>query len=301
MMPTVASAQPLAGAFLAAWRGERALVDLPKLEEALASAVESAGRQHPDLAVAPERFAAFLGARAEAGGDAAAALASLHGPDLYLACAALDGDPQALSHLDRHVLARAAVATARVDPSPQFVEDVRQRLRERLLIGPAGSGPKLAEYGGKGALLSWVKVMAGRVALNALPAREPELSLREELLRAGGDGRSLEAEVLNRLQSEQLEEAMKQAFSALDDAQRVLLRYHFADGLDFEQIAALFNTHRSTVSRRVAAAREALLFGTQAVLRERHGMSPDEISSLVRAAQSQVEMSIHSLFRSRSR
>src|SRR6516162_686902 len=60
-----------------------------------------------------------------------------HGTDLYLACACARGDTAAIALLDRRLLPRIDKAVARIDPSPTLIDDVRQEVRCRLLVGPS--------------------------------------------------------------------------------------------------------------------------------------------------------------------
>ena len=51
---------------------------------------------------------------------------------------------------------------ARIDSSSQFVDEVKQGLRERLLVGPP---PRIAEYSGSGPLGGWLRVVSVRLAI----------------------------------------------------------------------------------------------------------------------------------------
>src|SRR5689334_9841943 len=64
-----------------------------------------------------------------------ALLADLHAADLFLAWACLEGDPVAWRELSRLYLARVPQWVARIDPSPAFADEVRQRIAERMLAG----------------------------------------------------------------------------------------------------------------------------------------------------------------------
>ena len=101
-----------------------------------------------------------------------------------------------------------------------------------------------------------------------------------------------ERSVIARRNAERLAAAFKEATASLTSEERVLLRYHFADGLNFEQIAGLFQTHRSTVSRKIAAARRKLLAETRRLLCERFGVQQRELSSLIRTAHSRLDGTI---------
>lgn len=260
-------------------------------EEALGRAIAAGRAEHPGIALDAARFARWLGEKAGMAQSARAALQALHIGDLYLIRACLDGDRRAVEVLDRTVLAKAARAALRLDATDAFVEEVHQRLRERLLMAEKGV-PRLAEYAGTGPLVAWCKVAAMRIALNlkAVPARD--VPLEPEAVGAAPDVTGVESAAIREHHAEDLRAAFAKAAAGLTHEERVLLRYHFVDGLNFEQIAPLFQTHRSTISRRVAAAREKLLEGTQGALRERLGASTSEIDSLLRVAHSRLDLDL---------
>ena len=86
-----------------------------------------------------------------------------HLDDLYLALACADGSAEAIEIFEETTMVRAKAAVCRIDRRPEFVDEVLQRLRERLLVGDAA---KIRRYRGQGSLIAWVTVAAVRVALN---------------------------------------------------------------------------------------------------------------------------------------
>src|SRR5438876_233997 len=118
----------------------------------------------PDLSLDRATFERFLEERVALG--VAPEKTRAQAADLYLACACAHGAAGAVERFDRAHLAGLAAVVARVDPSPAFTDEVRQRLRTKLFVAEAGAIPKIAEYTGRGPLLSWVRVAALRTALN---------------------------------------------------------------------------------------------------------------------------------------
>ncbi|QSQ11806.1 hypothetical protein [Myxococcus landrumensis] len=86
----------------------------------------------------------------------------LHGSDLYLACACAQGETRALQAFEQHVLRRVPARLGRL--SPNIVEESVQWVRKRLLVGSAHAPPRIAGYGGRGPLLTWVAIIAARIA-----------------------------------------------------------------------------------------------------------------------------------------
>src|SRR5258708_809944 len=131
--------------------------------ERLEQIVAAARVAWPGVVVAPEPFLAHLCRHAPPGGPTLAELGRMHTSDLYLACACARGDAVAIARFERRLLPRVDKAVARIDAAPTFIDDVREELRCRLLVGPT---PRIADYAGSGALESWLCVAAMRVALN---------------------------------------------------------------------------------------------------------------------------------------
>jgi RNA polymerase sigma-70 factor, ECF subfamily len=268
----------------------------PTLEAELGEAIAAARLAYPSVAMDERAFlqhlARHVGERAKQPGW----MQSVRVGDLFLAQAALAGDPQALELVDAKVLRPAAASARRISPGGDFVAEVHQRLRERLLLAERGQPARLSDYAGAGPLLSWAKVAATRVALNLKPPPKRDVPLELEVV---ADTRSdPELSVIGRKNAAKLSEAFRDAARTLTDEERVLLRYHFVDGLNFEQIAPLFQTHRSTISRRISATRKRLLELTQKTLRERFQISVSEASSLIREAKSRMDGSITAWLRS---
>src|SRR5262245_21520943 len=127
---------PLAEAFFGSHHEQLAALHSDVLathERALRSAIDAATETWPELHVEPKRFAAFLGRRAEAPAEANA-LSTLRVDDLYLAFACTLGDESAIAAFERRYLTETRAYVGRIDGSEQFVDEVRQLLREKLFV-----------------------------------------------------------------------------------------------------------------------------------------------------------------------
>jgi RNA polymerase sigma-70 factor (ECF subfamily) len=85
--------------------------------------------------------------------------------------------------------------------------------------------------------------------------------------------------------------AFQAAIAALDERQRTLLRQHFLDGVNTEQLGALYRVHRATAFRWLRDARARLLRQIRAELVTRLGIGRDELDSLLRLIDSRFEVS----------
>lgn len=223
-------------------------------------------------------------------------LSGVHGVDLYLACACARGLPGAAAALHGGVLTQVQGFVARVDSSPAFADEVRQIVAERLLCGPDGSEGRIADYAGTGPLHAWVRVVAVRIALDLRrgPAASSE-PLDEQEARILGSEHSPELTYIRRRCQGELLPALREAIAALPHEQRTVLRLQLVGGLSGDRIAKMMAVHRSTVVRWLQAARETLLKQVVQRLKERLGLTPTEIESLIRMARSDLDFSVAGL------
>ncbi len=251
--------------------------------------VERGRRAWPELDVDGARFAAYVAARVGDDDDA------LYVEDLYLACACVERLPRALAIFDARHLSGVPRHLARVDRSPAFADEVRQRLRERLFVGSDGEPPRLASYSGRGPLATWVKIAAIRLALNLRRGdRDASLAPGDEPMIAGNP----ELLFLRHRYRADFNAAFALAVAALTVEQRQLLRMHFLDAVSLGRIAALHHVDKSTISRRLQLAREALLVETERRLRLRLRLADGEAGSLMRLFRSQLgDVSVARLLR----
>ncbi|HEY2745935.1 MAG TPA: sigma-70 family RNA polymerase sigma factor [Polyangia bacterium] len=259
--------------------------------ERLVAAAEAAW---PELPPPGEAFADALAERIRDEPDPAAALARLHSGDLYLAHACLHGVAPALAALDRK-LAETPSFLVGLNASAGEVDEVRQLLRERLLVGPR---PRLAGYSGRGTLGSWLRVAAMR-ALSNLRRDEASRQRIEGQADALAPVIDPELRYLKRQYADQFRESVSEAFSALSPQQRNLLRLKLVDGLNVTDIGALHGVHRATAARWVDEARRLVVDGTKARLRQRLQIAADELEGLLALVHSQLDVSLAGLLRTR--
>ncbi len=268
----------------------------PRALSVLLLALYTRGRAaHRDIALEETAFAEHLGrcgAAVEAGGDGA----GLHAEDLYLCCAALQGNEAALQGLRRATRPVLAGYLGRIDSSPAFVDEIEQRMWGSLLVGTADGPPKLVAYAGRGPLAGWLGVTAQRLALMD---RRHEAAEERAAERLGKETDLLAADpelafVKGRLR-DQFRQALSRGLEALPDRERMIYRLHVIDGLSLDRIAKMYGVAQSTVSRRLAGARDSILTEARRVLRDEMRVPPEEYESLARLLVSQLDLSVSRL------
>ncbi len=267
------------------------------LESELAAVLAQAEHEWGPLGLSQDDFVRYLGERLPAERSIAEGLATLHGPDLYLACACAFGSRPALALFERHFIPTIDPHLAKVDRSPSFVDEARQRVRERLLVGVDGRPPKIAQYTGQGALRAWLRVSAVRTALTMVRRRKPDAEASAgglELQPAAGD---VELELLRRRHARDLEAAFAGALASLSVDDRNIMRLHYLDGLTIEQIARTYGMSRAGAGRALLRIRAVLLDEAKRLLGERLRLPPTELDSALALLRSHMQVSLRSLLR----
>lgn len=283
--------QPFLEAAPPALRGS--LASVPDLERRLWAMVADGRAAWPDLSVDPARLISFVAARLDGDGDAAGALATLRPADLYLACACATGDKTALAVFDRHYMREVDIALARMRIGPPRSNDVKQLVRQRLFVGDGGTG-KIAEYAGRGDLRRWVRSVAVRTCLNDLRKGKHEVLTDDDQLIAqhAMPGDDPEIEYMKRTYAAEFRAAFADAMAKLGPREQTLLRYHHIDGLNIDEIGAIYRVHRVTAFRWLEKAKETLVLATLGALKTRLNVTPRELDSVLRLIRSQVHLSL---------
>ena len=211
-----------------------------------------------------------------------------HGADLFLACACTTRVPAALAAFDATYAPQLPTYLARLRLTREQIDEVGQALRERLFVGDA---PKIADYGGKGPLGAWLRVIAVRVAIDRQRAAAPPM---RELAHDGlvAAATSPELELLRARYRDHFRGAFAAALAARSSEQRTLLRLHYLDGVSMDELGRMFGVNRSTIFRRLQSCQQALLDDLRDRLREELGVSTEELHSLAAALRSDLELSL---------
>ncbi len=289
----------LAQAFVAA-RGGSASPESPlPLQERLTRVLHQAREAWPGVELDGARFVSHL-ARLLSDEAPPEDVEKLAITDVYIARAAADGLPSALKAFEARFLPEVDAAVARLKLPPTGLDEVRQLLRQRMLVGSAEAPARLAAYPGTGPLSGWVRAAALWLALDWQRQRSGHVQADDgdlSMLMAPGDDPEL-AYLKNTYRAE-FNASFSAALAALEPRQRNFLRLKYLDGLSIDQLGALYGVHRSTAARWVVGAQEALLQETRRLLTERLRLTRSQLDSVLRLISSQLDVSLSRLLRSR--
>ncbi|MFT3838340.1 MAG: sigma-70 family RNA polymerase sigma factor [Myxococcaceae bacterium] len=264
----------------------------PALEDWLNDGHEKLLMLWPDLALQPEPLAKWLKPHLSPKSE------SLDAAGLLLAAGALSQQASAVSCFDQLLRAEVKRAVGPLDKTNALVDEATQLVRERLLFG--GGAPKLAEYSGQGALAAWLRAVAVRMALNAkrVGAREDAVAALPDTAIADPNP---ELALLRARHRAEFKEAFGAAIAKLSARERTLMRLTSLDGLTLAQVGQMYGKDQSTVSRWLAAARQTLLEATREQLAVKLSLTSSELESVMRAADSELNLSISRLLQSSER
>ena len=246
----------------------------------------------PKVKLDPETFGAHVGSLVrEASSNEGIEL--LHGADLFLAAACLEGAPGAHRAFRDTFAPQFARYVARIDANPAFVSEVTQETTTMLLLANERRAAKISQYSGRGPLGAFIRVAAVRVAQDKKKAQGSQ-QVPES---AGGlaDGADdPELQLLKRKYARHLALAIKAALAELPEEERRLIKLHYIDGLSIDEVGAACNVSRATAARWLARARKRIADDTREALAARIGTSQSPASVLA-LVQSQLDMRLSKL------
>lgn len=237
---------------------------------------------------------------------------ALDADELYLACACALGDRVALATFEQRYFAVVPAALSRLSLGRDEIAEVEQLLRVRLFVPPQGadadpaddapgSSARVVAYAGHGRLGGLVRVAAVRAGLNLLRDRgrlHGDASDGLEDVPISGDDPELAR--LKAQHRAAFKAAFEEAVAMLEPRERSLLGLAIVRGLGIDRIGAIYGVHRATAARWVAAARANLTRAVHRTLAARLGVRDATAEALLPLVESQLELSLDRLLRSRA-
>lgn len=217
-----------------------------------------------------------------------------HGAELFLGLACAAGIANAHQILETHYIGDGVPRSLAHMGLPNVaLEEVAQAVRETLLVGEE---PRIGKVVGAGSLKGLINVMSVRLALNWVrdhgrhdaPVEPPPAQFSTPEI----------AHMKKRYRHE-LKGAFELAADQITSEDRALLRFHLVEGLSIDDVAAIYGIHRATAARRINRARDQLGAEARRVL-VRAGIHQEDYASVVDLVESQLDLSLTRVLRSRS-
>ena len=224
-----------------------------------------------------------------------------HVEAVYVCAASALGDDAACRAIEDRHFPSLRPAVARVDGRKDFLDEVLQLLRVHMF---SGSAPKIASYTGRGPLERWLRTAAMRIAFRQKKARavhvtsmpdSPEVAAAPTVVSRRDDAAD---RPFREAYTRAFEQALQEAFGELHGRERAVLRLHFAEGMNIDEIGRVYAVHRTTVARWLAASREGLARTVHGRLEAQFGqLTQDEFDSMFRLVYEQLDLSVTALLR----
>ncbi len=259
--------------------------------ETIAAGWSAGCAAHPSLALTLAAFSPFAETRSATWSGVLD-----RAPDLFFACACAAGIPGAAELFLERFGDQIRSYLGRLGSDRDLVDEVRQIVLVRCLIGEPDRPPALASFSGRGSLEGWVRATAMReaIALDRERSRHVELGGSDSGSPLDGD-RELSAMIGH--YREPVVRAFTAATSSLPREQRTLLRLHYVFGLTTADLALMFKISRATLVRRITVARDDLFELLQGELFGQVGVPPEDCESVLRLVKSQIDLRLSSLLR----
>jgi len=268
--------------------------------EATRAAFAVGRRAWPSISLPEAAFSEYVAARIN-GTDASRPPGQIdNSADLYLACAASRGDAAAIASFESTLLGRVGQFVGRLDSSPEFVREVTQILRIKLLVGLDGPA-RLAQYSGRGTLESWVCAAALRTAYDLLRERASRVPSDDRGLDVLAASDDVELQILRARHHEQFRRALLEALGGLAPRERTLLRLHFLEQVTAARIGQMYGVHETTALRWIARARDGIVERVHSALRDELQLPDHEFGELMALLRSRIDITVRELLRTTHR
>jgi RNA polymerase sigma-70 factor (ECF subfamily) len=245
------------------------------------AAFEAGRARWPGVDLTLDAFAARVAAL-----DVAAADLALRAAELFLAIGCAAGDRAALRHFEAAFIATVDGRVARFDLSPDKIDELRQRIRTKVLLGPA---PGIRRYSGRAPLAAWLHVTAVRLAIDI--AASPALTGADvDLLELVGPDHTPEVKTAENLYEERFRSALEEIFRQLPGRDKTLLRLHVVDGLNIDAIGAIYGVHRATAARWLVGIRTRVYDRLKKQFVTKWKASSSELRSLVWLLRDRIQI-----------
>ena len=257
-------------------------------------AIDRAARAWPELQIEPASFSAYV----ERVVDDTASLDDASLAELYLACGCTHGNATALALFDAKYLDVVPAALAHMKLGSTTLDEVRQLVRQKLLVAEPGQSPKLDDYAGRGKLRGLIQVVSVRTAISLLRKSKGHRMTSDGLAELPDGGHDPELKFMKAKYRAAFKEAFEGALVTLSSRERNFLRLHHFGGLTVEQVGEIYGVHRATATRWLAKIRTTLMSKTRAALGAELGVEASELDSVMALIESRLDVSLQRLLAS---
>ena len=208
--------------------------------------------------------------------------------ELYLTRACAAGDCAAIRAFEAEFFAEVRACHERIRPHSLGVDELEQRIREKLFANKA-----ISRFSGKGDLRRWLRVLTTRLIFDHMRSSQSAVPLEDQLL-PDSVASTADATLAKAQLRTEIRIALREAFAALTDRQQLLVQAEVR-GTPLAALAATYQVNVRSIQRWVRDAHDALLAGFRGALGRRLRLAPGELSSVIAFARSQLRSGLGEL------
>jgi RNA polymerase sigma-70 factor (ECF subfamily) len=208
--------------------------------------------------------------------------------EFYLARGCAAGDSAAIRAFEAEFFAEVRACHARIRPRGLGVDELEQRIREKLFANKA-----ISRFSGKGDLRRWLRVLTTRLIFDHVRSIHPAVPLEDQLL-PDAVATTADATLAKAQLRAEIRIALREAFAAMTDRQQLLVQAEVR-GTPLSALAATYQVNVRSIQRWVREAHDVLLTEFRGALGRRLRIAPGELSSVLAFARSQLRSGLGEL------
>jgi RNA polymerase sigma-70 factor, ECF subfamily len=172
------------------------------------------------------------------------------------------------------------------------VSEVKQIVRQRILVAKDGREPRIASYAGRSSLRGWLRACALRAASTLLRQRRPARDSDLDWLGTPVEFADPSLAQLRHRYGPVFKRALQSGLAGVSLRDRSVLRYTYLEGLAMDEIGRIYGVHRTTAHRWLESARRRVLSHVRRTLLREMGLAGRDVESLMRELRSHLDLSL---------
>ena len=234
--------------------------------------------------------------------------------DLCLIIACENGNEKAWEDLVANFDATVKSAARKMSANSEDAEDLAGSIWAELyglrLDADGNKKSKLAYYSGRGSLAGWLRAVVSQLAVDEFRKQSKFVQIEESrdfenLAEDASHNSNNEHIVHHESNPEELltekqtaadvSAALQTAIASLDDEDRLILKLYYFDELKLKDIAATFDYHEATASRKLVRVQADIRKCVERELKKNHGWSDTEVKKYLSEAASKLGISLETM------
>ena len=273
----------------AAWDGCHA-----RLDAILATKCSEAKSAYPTFSLTEEELVTEIAKRCDSGG---VALEEVVAADLYLCCACLRGQREAIDVFERDYFPKAHAGMLKT--VPRYVADETiQRLRISLFLPNERRAAKLTSYTGRVPLGGWLSIVAQRELASVtreMAKKKGDANVTSREVANVPSPASAEADYFKQVNDNAIRSALAGTFRGLSADERKILTWLVKEGASIDVISARLAVHRSTAARMINRAKARMIEGVREGLRTDLKVSESSLDSICASMAVRLDVTLNGI------